>query len=252
MNRNVNGESGGPPHRKLPDIDDGNPFYADLLYYESSEKNHRWAISWSDLMMTMFIFFVVLYIYQAADRELSFGSGPGKNTFSDAGANHIITLNETQPPSQVYDRSRKVIHDVMVDGQSFFNLEKDKTVRMVLAGDFFFDLGSSALKDAARYQLDQVARALNETTHKINIVGHTDDLPSRSQQYPTNWELSSARAVQVARYLMEEGNVAQDRFFISAHAYFQPVAPNTGPENRALNRRVEIILVKEKPFAAAQ
>ncbi len=252
MDQNMKGESDQVSKSTAPFAEDGSPFYDELLSYASSDKNHRWAVSWSDLMMTMFIFFAVLYIYQTSDQELMFGKGPGKNSISDAGANRIITINETQQPSQVYDQSRKAIQDVMVDRQSFFDLARDKTVRMVLSGDFFFDLGSAELKEAARYQLDQVARALNETEYMINIVGHTDDLPLSSQQYPTNWELSSARAVQVARYLMEEGNVAPERFFVSAHAYFQPVAPNTGQENRALNRRVEIILVKEKPFAAAQ
>jgi chemotaxis protein MotB len=98
----------------------------------------------------------------------------------------------------------------------------------------------------ARYQLDQIAKALNENEYYINVAGHTDDTPSNSVTYPTNWELSSHRAVMVARYLTEHCNVDGDRIFITGHAYHQPVRSNDTNYNRALNRRVELILTQEK------
>jgi chemotaxis protein MotB len=68
--------------------------------------------------------------------------------------------------------------------------------------------------------------------------------------FPTNWELSTARACRVARHLIEEEGIPEERFFISGHSWHQPVAPNTNAYNRSLNRRVEIILMKEMPFQA--
>lgn len=240
------------PENAISDEDYTSPFYSDLIAYPHNGRQHKWAVSWSDLMMTMFIFFAVLYMYQSVNREFTFDNRTASGRLGEAGAGNVVNIDEQKSPSVVYDDARRAIQEVMVNRQSFYDLGRDKAVRLVLAGDFFFDSGRAELKPGARYQLNQVARVLNENDYIINIVGHTDDLPSNSRQFPSNWELSSARAVRVARYLMAEGGVDPARFFVSAHAFYQPVAPNVNPENRALNRRVEIILVKEKPFAQSE
>ena len=110
--------------------------------------------------------------------------------------------------------------------------------------------GWTGLKTGARYQLNQIAGALDENDLAINVVGHTDDARTRSEQYPTNWELSSKRAVMVARYLTEVAKVDEKRIFVSAHSFHQAVRPNDTSYNRALNRRVEIILIKQKPYGS--
>ena len=133
--------------------------------------------------------------------------------------------------------------DVMVDGLDPVQLMKDETMRIVLAGDLLFDPGSVDLKISARYQLDQIARMLNENDFAINVVGHTDAAPPRSELYPTNWELSSKRAVMVARYLTEVTKVDEKRIFVSAYSSHQPVKDN----DTGVNRRVELILMKTRP-----
>lgn len=236
-----------PPVR----IEKSHLFYEDLLFYEPQSRQDKWSVSWSDLMMTMFIFFAVLYIYQASGENLVYGKGPGKDSISEQGGGNVININEEKNPLEVYDETRRAVQDVMIDKESFYTLEKDRTVRIVLAGDLFFDTGRANLKAGARYQLNQIAKALNDNSYIINVVGHTDDVPTRSAEFPSNWELSADRACRVARYLIDEGNVEESRFFISAHAFHQPLERNDTPENRALNRRVEIILIKEKPFGTS-
>ncbi|THB75757.1 MAG: hypothetical protein D3926_19580 [Desulfobacteraceae bacterium] len=249
MDPEINNDINDSDHQdQLGAVGDSQPFYTDLISYPTQKGNHKWAVSWSDLMMTMFIFFAVLYIYQSVNREQIFTNRPGSQEMSETGNNTVVNINKSKPPSLIYDDAKRAIQEVMLDKQSFYDLGKEKAVRLVLAGDFLFDSGRAELKTGARYQLNQVARVLNETNYAINIVGHTDDVPVDAGTFPTNWELSSARAVRVARYLMEEGRVDPARFYISAHAYHQPVVPNDTPDNRALNRRVEIILVKEKPL----
>jgi chemotaxis protein MotB len=80
------------------------------------------------------------------------------------------------------------------------------------------------------------------------VIGHTDSLPNHSELYATNWELSTARACRVARYLIKDFGLREDRFFVSGHASLQPLMPNDTAYNRSLNRRVEIILMKERPY----
>ena len=222
--------------------------YDEILSFSDEKQGHKWSVSWSDLMMTMFIFFAVLYIYQVGDRDLEFGSGPGKNFLSEQGSNRVININLQGKSSDIYDQTKQAIQEVMVDQKIAVDLVQDGAVRIILAGDLFFDPGSAELKIGAKYQLNQIARVLNENEFAINVVGHTDDTPSRSERYPTNWELSSKRAVMVARYLTEVKKVDEDRIFISAHSSHQPVRSNDTSYNRSLNRRVEIILMKQMPY----
>lgn len=223
-------------------------FYDEILSYPPETKNDKWSVSWSDLMMTMFIFFAVLYVYQSGNRDLLFGKGPGKNYLSESGAQKVVDLSAMSTPSQVYDQTKQAVSEVMMTEDSI-ELLKDGAVRIVLAGDLLFDPGKADLKVGARYQLNQIARVLNENDLTINVVGHTDDAPTRSKLYPTNWELSSKRAIMVARYLTEITKVDEKRVFVSAHSFHQPVRPNDTSYNRALNRRVEIILIRQKPYA---
>jgi chemotaxis protein MotB len=221
-------------------------YYDDgILSFPDEKQGHKWSVSWSDLMMTMFIFFAVLYVYQVGDKELKLGPGPGKSRLSEEGAGRVVNLNTQGRSRDIYDRTRQAIQEVMVGQSTVVDLVGDGAVRIVLAGDLFFDSGSAALKIGARYQLDQIARVLNQNDLAINVVGHTDDAPSYSERYPTNWELSASRAVMVARYLTEENTVDENRIFVSAHSFHQPVRPNDTAYNRSLNRRVEIILTRE-------
>ena len=227
--------------------EDMDAFYGGILSYSPEKQQNKWSVSWSDLMMTMFIFFAVMYVFQTGDRDLFFGEGPGKSNLSDKGSHEIVNIGADPTPSQIYDQARQSISEIMDTRTDSVELMNDGAVRIVLAGDLLFDPGKADLKLGSRYQLNQIARVLNENNFAINIVGHADDAPTLSEQYPTNWELSSQRAVRVARYLTEVNTVDKKRVFISAHSFYQPVKPNDTAYNRALNRRVEIILVKQKP-----
>jgi len=216
--------------------------------FSCSEETHqnRWAVSWSDLMMTMFIFFAVMYLYQTGDREVKFGFGPGKSNLSEQGSGRVINGNIQSRSLDVFDRTQQAIKEVLIDENISADLINGNALRIVLAGDFLFDIGRADLKLSARYQLDQIAKALNQNEYYINVAGHTDDTPSTSVTYPTNWELSSHRAVMVARYLTERCNVDGNRLFITAHSHHQSVRSNDTNYNRSLNRRVELILTRQK------
>ncbi|MFH2060682.1 MAG: OmpA family protein [Pseudomonadota bacterium] len=237
-----------PSNHDYPVHTDMNSFYDEILSYPPEKRNDKWSVSWSDLMMTMFIFFAVMYAFQTGNRDLFFGEGPGKNYLSEQGSQKVINMGVNPNPSKVYDQAKQAISEVMVGDPNAIELVEDGSVRIILSGDLLFDPGQAKLKIGARYQLNQIARALNENDFAINVVGHTDDAPTRSEKYPTNWELSSQRAVTVARYLTEVSKVDEKRIFVSAHSFHQPVGSNETAYNRALNRRVEIILVKRKPL----
>ncbi|MBF0467408.1 MAG: OmpA family protein [Desulfamplus sp.] len=228
------------------------PFSDDLLTYAAQENTFRWSVSWSDLMMTMFIFFAVLYIYKSGNRELEFGQVPGHKNISDAGSGIIMKKNTETKPSEIYDETKKAIKDIWVKESTSVELVKDKAIRITLSGDLFFDTGRADLKTEAIWELRQLAQVLKENSFIINVAGHTDSVPNHSEMFPTNWELSTARACRVARFLIEDEGIEEERFFVSGHSWHQPVVPNNSTQNRALNRRVEILLMKEMPYKVSQ
>lgn len=117
--------------------------------------------------------------------------------------------------------------------------------RMVveLSEDILFDSGKADLKPKGKEALTQVADVLQTIkSRNFQIAGHTDNVPIRSRKYPSNWHLSTARAVTVARFLAEQG-VDRNRISAAGYADTQPVASNETPEGRQQNRRIEIVLM---------
>lgn len=124
---------------------------------------------------------------------------------------------------------------------------RENGVELNLRGAAFFDLASAEVKPGGVPLLRDIAATLNGTPYKITVEGHTDNLPMESWLYPSNWELSSARASRVARFLIDNG-VPRDHMRVEGLADTLPVAPNTDPagrsipENQAKNRRVVILV----------
>lgn len=118
-------------------------------------------------------------------------------------------------------------------------------IRVNLAQEILFPLGSAELGPEGRDVLQRVARRLAEVPNPVEVQGHTDDLAIRgrlAERYPSNWELGGARAARVVRLLGESG-VAPERLRAVSFADTQPVASNETPEGRARNRRIEIRLL---------
>ena len=114
-----------------------------------------------------------------------------------------------------------------------------------VAEQLFFDSGRADLKDTGKAVLKKVGEALKGYEDKvIRIVGHTDNVPIKTKVFPSNWELSVARATTVVRYLQEVG-IPPERMIASGRAEYQPVAENDTPDGRKKNRRIEITLIDE-------
>jgi chemotaxis protein MotB len=247
---------------------DGNIIWLDsnccFLDFEGSQNNDiflqrkmpnrvHWSIPWSDLMMTMFILFVVMFIYHSSQKEFLSPDGlKAKETKAFTITPPSLTDNKvvfSQPTlPKLYDLSKKTVQAKKLNNFASVDLLADRAVRIILTGDLLFDLGEAELKEEAKEKLEKIALLIAKTPYKINIVGHTDDVPIKSAQFPSNWELSLIRASVVARFFIEDLSIPGNKFYLSGHSHFQPVRPNSTPENRAANRRVEIIITKERPF----
>ncbi len=115
-----------------------------------------------------------------------------------------------------------------------------ESVALQLEGDLLFDSGRAELKRESFPILDELAELIRRLDHHVDVLGHTDSLPIATAVFPSNWELSGARAGRAVRYLVENG-VPAGRLRAIGHADTVPVASNDREENRSLNRRVEFV-----------
>ncbi|MFP6684662.1 MAG: OmpA family protein [Polyangiaceae bacterium] len=130
----------------------------------------------------------------------------------------------------------------LIDAGDLKIVMRDGRMVLQMRNDVLFDSGRTTIKQAGKDALQEVAGVLMTIKgRKFQVVGHTDNDPISSPRYPSNWELSTARAVAVVRYLIEEG---VDTGMLSAGGYgpFDPVASNETPQGKAKNRRIEIVL----------
>ncbi|TVQ93917.1 MAG: endoflagellar motor protein [Deltaproteobacteria bacterium] len=119
--------------------------------------------------------------------------------------------------------------------------------RMVvqLATDVLFSSGSASLSAEGRKAIREVAEVFAEIPdRRFQVEGHTDDVPIRTERFPSNWELASARALTVLREMLEAGLPPQ-RVSAASYGEFDPVAPNRTPQGKAQNRRIQIVVVPD-------
>ncbi len=140
---------------------------------------------------------------------------------------------------------------VSVDPTASVEGVPDEEARLILEGlldQLVFESGEIAIRPEGRQTLDRISEVLKEVTDKrIKIQGHTDNVPigpSLKGTYPSNWELSQARAREVVRYLVEEAGVNAEKVSVVGYGDTQPVASNASEEGRIKNRRVEILVLK--------
>jgi chemotaxis protein MotB len=136
------------------------------------------------------------------------------------------------------------LKDELKKGQVSINLLQDQ-LRLSVLQEVLFDSGSAELRDSGKDVLDKVSSALKDVSGElIAVEGHTDDVkigPSILAKYPTNWELSTARATTVVRYLQDKG-LAPEELSASGFGEYHPVASNQTEEGRQQNRRIEVVL----------
>jgi len=165
----------------------------------------------------------------------------------------VVTLEKQRATLEAQNRQNKAqydslsrnLNDEVQKGQVQVRQYKDM-LTVEVAEQIFFDSGRANLSESGKAVLKKVGEALKGYDDKIvRVVGHTDNVPigkSMQSQFASNWELSSARATTVVRFL-EAAGVPPDRLAASGRAEFSPVASNDDPEGRRKNRRIEITLI---------
>lgn len=216
-------------------------------FIDDSDTNH-WSVPWSDLMMVMFVLFAALLTAQALERKVP---EPVVETVTQVEIEQVPEPAETTPPTfeplmriNVFERSQQALREARIENVEIFLLE-DQSVKVSVQGPMFFELGKADLRRDMRQFLEDLARVIKQTPYQVNVVGHTDDYPISTTEFPSNWELSVTRAARVVRYLIDQGGVDPNRFTVMGRSEFDPLLPNADDQARAQNRRVEIIITRE-------
>lgn len=238
--------------------------------HEEHENHERWVISYADLLTLLFAVFVVLYASSRVDTtKLAQASESMRWALHFKGEGGVTkvalfrgppteggcatNLGMDPPAGSVQKKLLEETRRKLEKSLKPFLLRKEKTpsvvieiengkLRMRLSAHRFFDPASSALRPEALAVLDAISSEVAETTQLIRVEGHTDDGPITSLRYRNNWDLSAARAATVVAYLEQAHGVSPARLTVAGLGSSHPLVSNDTPENRELNRRIEIVL----------
>jgi flagellar motor protein MotB len=107
----------------------------------------------------------------------------------------------------------------------------------------FFDSGKANVRAQSMYLLDNIIEAISKYSNSIRIEGHTDNVPIKTSQFPSNWELSTARATNIVRYLIDAHEFPPERISAIGYGEYRPIADNSTEEGRQKNRRVDVVVL---------
>jgi chemotaxis protein MotB len=235
--------------------------------HEEEHEGHdeRWLVSYADFITLLMVLFVILYSMGQVDVEKYKRLADSmRSAFTLGGAEQVVDSQINQAGGTSQDGTSKPIVvpgipegptqseevagelTTMLASQNLGNQVSVQTniegVMISLSEKLIFQEGQADLPAEALPVLDTIVSMLRPINNKIRLIGHTNDSPSSNPTYPTNWELSLARAMSVARYMINAG-IAPERFIVSGESEYAPVFPNDTEQHKTLNARVEIIIV---------
>ncbi|WP_418223640.1 OmpA/MotB family protein [Clostridium isatidis] len=222
-------------------------------------SGNEWMSTYSDTVTLLMTFFVLLFVITSQNNEsaskvvLEALNGGGSSILqfdlydgevpliggeSDIEGEGVLTKKE-----QTYKEAK----DFLSNNQELKDIvtieDNERGVLVQLKDNILFESASSQLREDSKMILNKVSDLLSNLDNDILVEGHTDNIPINTYDFPSNWELSAARAVNVVRYFVEARGLDPTRFSASGYGEYHPVAPNDTYENMAKNRRVNILII---------
>jgi len=222
------------------------------------DTDSNWMTTFSDMMTLLMTFFVLLYSMSTIDAQKfkaavsslreNMGILSGGRTMTEQPMVESGSMGSeiTPSPHQNLTVARQEIQQYVQEKnlQDRVNMEMTQRGLVVrFTGQILFEVGEAEIRNEGRDVLDKVATVLKEMPNNVMIEGHTDNLPIDTEEFPTNWELSTARATEVIKYFIEDPGINPKKLSAAGYSKYRPIKPNDSPENRALNRRVEVVIL---------
>jgi len=239
-------------------------------------SHERWLVSYADFVTLLFAFFVVLYASAQVDRQRALqlsdairsgfrqlGVFQGEKKAAEGvlirdGANSGTTPDFYQPQRlegntatpgtaaefiNIRSELERALAPQIERKEVVLHLEPDGLV-VTLREIGFFETGSAAMKPGAEKAFAQIAAILRAHACAVRIEGHTDNVPIHNSQFASNWELSTTRATGLVRSLVDNFGLSPALLSAAGYAEFHPASPNDTSHGRALNRRVDLVILR--------
>jgi len=227
---------------------------------EEHDNMERWLITYADLITLLLAFFIMMYTFSKQDTQkyrevtghlktiFTGGSSVGSRGGTTASAPFDVSLAPPGSSEDVKKRLEQEINKVEGNGDEIQKkisvISDERGIVIRILDEAFFDPGKADLRQGAKKTLDRIAPVIRTVSNPVRVEGHTDNIPIATSEFRSNWELSVRRATEVIRYLIEKHALSPQRISAVGYAEYHPIAPNTTPENRSRNRRIEIIVSK--------
>lgn len=234
--------------------------------HEEHENHERWLVSYADFITLLFAFFVVMYSvssvnvgkYRTVSESIKAALNPVVSTPSSTApfslsANKPALTAPTAPGSkEVAIRKLRNLVKGIKGAPQFAVVQVVERVNgdivITIPDQLLFNSGEAAVRPDALPFLDGLASSIVELNRSTRVEGHTDNVPIRTAQFPSNWELSASRSVMVVRVLSELYGVPAGHLAAVGLADTRPVTANLDVEQRAKNRRVEVVILEQAPL----
>ncbi|MCG4453674.1 flagellar motor protein MotD [Pseudomonas sp. MMS21-TM103] len=233
-------------------------------HHEEHENHERWLVSYADFITLLFAFFVVMYsmssvnegkykilsdsltgVFNQPDRAIKpipVGDERPRTTEPDRSL-----VDEDEQASQPADSLQSIADSMrlafagLIDSKQLKVSGNELWIEIELSSSLLFPSGDALPNNAAFDLIEKIAKILAPYENPVHVEGFTDNLPIKTAQYPTNWELSASRAASIVRMLAMDG-VNPGRLASVGYGEFQPVADNATADGRARNRRVVLVV----------
>ncbi len=212
-----------------------------------------WLATFGDLMSLLLTFFVLLLSFSTVN-VIQFNSAMG----ALQGALGVLSgqpqlslpirqslprtegnLSQAEVIAKAAQEMEKAVEEAGLQGDVMLE-EASTGIVIRIADKLFFDQGKSDLKSGAMPVLAKLGNILKSLPNQVNVQGHTDNVTINTDVFASNWELSGMRAMQVARYFIQQSGVSPDRVWITGYSEYRPLVPNNSEDRRKRNRRVEL------------
>ena len=238
--------------------------------HEEHENHERWLVSYADFITLLFAFFVVMYSVSSVNegkyRTVSDSIKAALHPISTPPASSMaFTLGQQRPTMMTPNlpgtkevaikKIRELVKSIKPNSQFDFMQLHEKLngdIVITIPDQVLFKSGEAAVRPEALPFLQGLSQAMIELNRHVRVEGHTDNVPIRTALFPSNWELSATRAVIVVRVLSELYSVPAEHLAALGYADSRPLVENLTPEQRAKNRRVEVVILEHAPVRPEQ
>jgi chemotaxis protein MotB len=218
----------------------------------------RWLLTYADMITLLLAMFIILFAISNVSRvkfqRLATAISGGFNSSDSANnpPNGGVTGNEHGRTDEANMGSVKAQIDKYISRQNLQSkvqtrIDRQGLVITLLSDKAYYDSGSADLRPETKELLDVIGAQLRGVRNEVRVEGNTDSIPIATAAYPTNWELSAARATGVTRYLVEHDKIVPTRISFAGYGQFRPKFSNDSDVHRQQNRRVDIVILNGKP-----